>query len=339
MVNKRKKITEEDVKDIINTPKVKKNVIDMDVLLSTGSTLLDLAISGGRSKYGGVPLGIMVEIFGPSGAGKTGVLAELCASAQSMKGQVKFLDPEGRLDKEYSRIYGMNLSQEDYDMPDTVTDVFDCIKKWQPESDINVMGVDSLAALSTIMEMEGEDKRGQKRAKEFSEGLRKICRQIKRKKWLIACTNQVRQGDYGEITPGGKAIEFYSSLRMRVFPETKGYKIEKAVKFKEKPIKKIIGIKSRVFIRKSTIDDPFRDATISIIFGYGVDDIRENLQYIKDITGNTKYDAFEKEYQSIDRAIKCIEENGNEKKLKDLVVEIWHESEESFNVNRKTKMR
>ena len=74
---------------------------NIDALLSTGSTLLDLAISGGVVRGGGIPGGIMVEIFGPSGSGKTSLLAEICASAIARGGRVRVLDPEGRLNREY----------------------------------------------------------------------------------------------------------------------------------------------------------------------------------------------------------------------------------------------
>ena len=152
----------------------------LDKVISTGSSLLDLAISGGRIRGGGIPGGIIIEVFGPSGSGKTAILAELCASAQAKGGDICFLDPEARLDREYCLIYGLSLPDENYYRPDTVTEMFDLIWKWEPPSSgtINVIAADSLAALSTEMEMEDEDKMGMRRAKEFSEGLRKTCRLI-----------------------------------------------------------------------------------------------------------------------------------------------------------------
>ena len=187
-------------------------------VISTGSTLLDLAISGGRIRGGGVPGGIIMEVFGPSGSGKTAILSELCASSQANGGEVCFLDPEARLDRQYCNIYGLSLPDKAYYRPDTVTEMFTFIEEWSPSSSdtINVIAADSLAALSTETEMEDRDKMGMRRAKEFSEGLRKTCRLIANKEWLIACSNQVREGVMGEVTPGGKGIPFYSSLRIRV---------------------------------------------------------------------------------------------------------------------------
>ena len=105
--------------------KTTSNKGDFTAVVSTGSTLLDLAISGGRIRGGGVPSGILLEIYGPSGTGKTAVLAEMCAATQVKGGHVKFLDPEARLDQEYMRIYGMELEKDEYYMPDTVNEVFD----------------------------------------------------------------------------------------------------------------------------------------------------------------------------------------------------------------------
>jgi len=192
---------------------------DFGTTVSTGSTLLDLAISGGRVRGGGVPAGILVEIYGPSGVGKTSVLAEMCADAQTKGGYVKFLDPEARLDQEYMRIYGMELEKENYHMPDTVNEVFKHIWDWEPDPPkkgaTSIIATDSLAALSSELELsEKGDKMGMKIAKDFSQGLRKTCRLIKQNKFVVACTNQIRQGSTGETTSGGKGIPFYASLRL-----------------------------------------------------------------------------------------------------------------------------
>lgn len=335
------------------TPIPKKKAVRFDKLVSTGSTQLDLAISGGRVRGGGIPGGIIVEIFGPSGSGKTAVLAEICASAQSRSGEVMFLDPEARLDKEYARIYGVEIDKSNYHRPDTVTEMFDThIYPWKPKrSDvINVVGTDSLAALSTDLELgEKGDKMGMRRAKEFSQGLRKSCRVIANKNWLIPCTNQVRSGDSGEVTPGGKGIPFYSSLRIRV-GEVDRITTSRTVKLavdsedgipEERKIdaEKDIGIVSKCFIKKSTIDDPYREAFIYIVFGYGIDDIRGNLQFYKSKTKSNKYDAIVQQYQAMNNAIKCIEDNDLEDELKNRVIDLWEEIEKKFDMNRKVKKR
>jgi len=326
--------------EIVVTP----NKGDFGTIISTGSTLLDLAISGGRVRGGGVPSGILLEIFGPASSGKSSILAEMCASVQATGGKVKFLDPEARLDAEYMRIYGMELGKEDYHMPDTVNEVFSHILNWNPplapEGATNIIATDSLAALSSELELsEGGDKRGQKIAKDFSQGLRKTCRLIKRNKFIIACSNQIRQGDTGEVTSGGKGIPFYASLRIRVGPpaQNKYLKQEKTIhKIKHE---KIYGIQSTCTVKKSSVDDPFRTANIYIVFGLGIDDIRANLAYLKQMTGATSYDAVTKEFGRLDAAIKYIEENNLELELKNKVIDLWEEIENSFKVDRKPKKR
>lgn len=335
----RERATEEP-EEIAVTP----NKGDFRTVISTGSTLLDLAISGGRIRGGGVPSGILVEVFGPSGVGKTSVLAEICADAQAKGGALKFLDPEARLDQEYMRIYGMELDKADYYMPDTVSEVFEHILKWNPpdppEGATNVIATDSLAALSSDLELsEGGDKRGQKIAKDFSQGLRKTCRLIKKNNFIVACSNQVRQGDTGEVTSGGKGIPFYASLRIRVGPPTQDKYLKKTITVGGKQHEKIYGIQSICTIKKSSVDDPYRTAPIFIVFGFGIDDIRGNLTYLKAMTGGDKYNAITKEFARIDAAIAYIEENNLELDLKNKVIDLWEEIENKFKVQRKPKKR
>lgn len=317
--------------------------IQTDLLISTGSTLLDLAISGGRVRGGGVPGGILWEIFGGSGAGKTAVLVETAVSAQSKGGDLIFLDPEARLDHEYAKIYGLDIKEMNYERPDTVTEMMELVDKWEPENKevVSVIAADSLAALSTKLELEKGDKMGMRRAKEFSEGLRKTARKIANGNRLLICSNQIRQGDYGETTPGGEAVKFYSSLRTKIKQKSK---IEKKVKVptsedKKKEVSRIIGIESEVTVIKNSIDNPYRTAPVYIIFGFGIDDVRANLQWLKDTTQNTVYKAVDKEYQSMAAAIKHIEEDNLEKDLREEVIDLWIEVEKHFKSERKKKVR
>jgi RecA/RadA recombinase len=329
----------EQVQEKIKTPVEKDSrEFHFDKIVSTGSTLLDLCISGKRRRGGGIPGGLIMEIFGPPGSGKTAILSEIGASSQARNGQVMFLDPEARLDQEYARIYGIRLDVKDYFRPNTVTEVFEKIYTWNPEGlGVNVVATDSLAALSTDLELEKGDKMGMRRAKEFSEGLRKTARIISNSGWIIACSNQVRDGEYGETTPGGQAIPFYSSIRIRVSSVNK---IEQRKAINGREVKKIIGIESKCFIRKSTVDDPFRECPLSIVFGYGVDSIRDELQYLKTMKGDTTYICPDgKSYVSLDRAISYVEENGLQEKLKTSVIDLWEEIEKKFESNRPRKAR
>jgi RecA/RadA recombinase len=325
-----------------STPNTKEayTSIDKDTLLiSTGSTLLDLAIAGGRVRGGGIPGGIMVEIFGPSGSGKTGLITEIAGAAQDKGGEVFFADPEARIDKEYSRIYGFHMTKENYTRPDTVTEVFQSIEEWKPASEklINVFAADSIAALSTNMEMGEGDKRGQRKAKELSEGCRKTARLIAQNNKLVLFTNQERDGDYGPTTPGGKAIPYHCSLRLRV---TRKGRIEKEKKLDSgKVVKKVIGIESEILVKKSTVDDEYRTAPLYIIFGVGIDDVRANLQYVKDMQKLTKYWCVDQEYVSMDKSIEYIEKNDFESELREKVIVIWEEIEAKFHTERKAKKR
>jgi RecA/RadA recombinase len=327
-------------------------VISWKKTISTGSTLLDLAISGGRVHGGGVPGGILVEVYGRSGSGKTSVLSELCGSAQAAGGDILFLDPEARLDEEYTKTYGVEIPENAYHQPDTVIEMFDYFDKWDPKATskvkdpIHVVAADSLAALSTELELTKGDKMGMRRAKEFSQELRKHARKINKNNWVMACSNQVRQGDYGDITPGGKAVEFYASLRISVNQREKLFKERQYAwtdtdgkKRKGKAIKKAFGIKSWCIVTKSSIDKPYREVPIYIIFDYGIDDIRGNLQWMKDTLGLSTYRAVDKDYQRMDLAIKYIEENDLEDELREEVIKLWDEVEKNFSEKRKKKSR
>lgn len=209
-----------------------------------------------------------------------------------------------------------------------------------------MFAADSLAALSTDLEMDKGDKMGMRRAKEFSQELRKKARLINANNWILACSNQVRQGDFGDITPGGKAVEFYASLRISVNQVEKLYKEKEYTsvnaegkKLKGKKIKRAYGIKSTCIVTKSSIDKPYRDVPIYIVFDYGIDDIRGNLQWLKDTLGTSTYVAVDKNYQRMDQAIDWIEKNNLEEELRKEVIELWQEVEKRFKQTRKTKKR
>jgi len=318
---------------------------DSTSVISTGSTLLDLAISGGRVYGGGIPAGILVEIFGPAGCGKTVLLCEIAGAIQRLKGQIMFHDPEARLNKQFARMFDLDTSSVIYSTPDTITEIFKAIRNWEPPEGLNGIFADSLAALSTNMEMENEegDKMGMRRAKEFSEELRKTCRVIASKKHLMVCSNQVRvnidAGPWGQkyTTPGGEAIGFYSSLRLRA---QKPQKIKETVTVAGKKIARVIGVETEFEVFKSTVWKPYRTAPVTIIFDYGIDDVRTNLQFIKDYTNNTSYQIGGKTLSnSIKKAITMVEEEGLVQQLKEEVIALWTKIEEQFSSERVPKKR
>lgn len=316
---------------------------NVEKMIPTGSTLLDLAISGGRVRGGGIPAGIFVEIFGPPGAGKTVLLCEIAGAVQRQGGEVMFRDPEARLNKQFAAMFGLHTNEIEYDMPDTISKVFAPIRSWDlPKGKIHGVFADSLAALTTEYEINDKDKYGMRRAKEFSEELRKTCRVIPEKNILMVCSNQIRQnpdaGMYGpkDISPGGKAISFYSSLRLRCSAPRK-IKKEKTIKGKE--VSRVIGVETSIEVHKSSIWQPNHVAPVTILFDYGIDDIRENLKYLKQWQYGTTYQVGDLPLgKAMDKAIIQVEEKGLEGKLKEETIDLWEDIESHFfGLERKPK--
>lgn len=321
---------------------------DTGTVISTGSTLLDLAISGGRVRGGGIPLGILVEIFGPSSTGKTVLLSEIGGDVQRKGGEVMFLDPEARLNKQFARIFDLDTSEMTYECPDTVVEVFESVRDWGGEKDkkkceFKAVMTDSLAALSTDAEMTDKDGMGMKRAKDFSVECRKTCRVLTKKNMLMVCSNQIRQkhnaGPFEEkyTTPGGEAVGFYASLRLRT---SKPRKIKDKKKIGSKDVSVVVGTETLVEVYKSSVWKPYRTANVILSQDYGVDDIRANLQFIKDMTKQKQYTVNEEEIgKAIYDAIAYVEQNDLEEDLKNEVIDLWEEIELKFKVERKPKAR
>ena len=318
---------------------------NLEKVISTGSTLLDLAISGGRIKGGGIPAGIIVEIFGQSSSGKTVLLSEIAGCVQRKNGEVMFYDPEARLNEQFASMFGLNIETALYERPDKVPDIFKPIHKWNPKNQEVVNGIfaDSLAALSTDLEMDNEegDKMGMRRAREFSEWLRKTCRVLANNDFLMVCSNQVREtgNTFGAKyqSPGGQAIGFYSTIRLKTEMKKKVKEEDTVENAKES---RIVGVKSEVEVYKNSTWKPYRTAPIYIYYDYGIDNIRANLQYIKDHSDKNYYTiGGEKLYNSMEKSIQKVEENNWEDKLEKEVIEIWEKVESHFEVKRKPKKR
>lgn len=327
---------------------------DSDIFISSGSTLLDLAISGGRVRGGGIPGRLMAEIYGPPATGKTALAMEIAASCQACGGQADVADPEARLDFEYAKTYGTELSSDNYFQPNCVLDIkhkttgkvleegLESIIKhrWKPERTdvINVLVADSIAALSTAQEMDKGDKRGQVKAKELHALCRTTARLIAKDNRAVIFTNQLTASEWGEDSPGGVAIKFYASLRIQLKQKMKLEATKKNAAGKD--IKKVYGILSDAIVQKSSVDDPYRTAPIYLIFGFGVDDLRANLQYNKDMNKDTKYDCCDgKMYVAMNDAIKYVEEHDLESEVREFTIDLWEEAQELFTVERKTKKR
>lgn len=343
--------TQSEEKPVLERKSTEKKSYTEGFFVSTGSTLLDMAISCKVNPKGGLPGGNIVEIFGDSGLGKTGLVVETAANAQRAGGEIWFNDPEGRLNKAYAEIYsGLQIDEKLYSKEKFVNKSFHQLSLWEPERTdvVNVRVEDSLAAMTTKLEAENEegDKMGMKRAKDFSAGLRKIAVPMSKPHKLLLLTNQVRQGDSGLVTPGGKGIPFYSSVRIHLFPYYYGGGNKSAIidkikiGKKDNEVEKKIGIRTMCRIVKNSVDDPDRLVPIFIIYGYGIDDVRANLQWYKETLKEDSYNCGDgKTYQAMHHAIKYVEENNLQEvvaqQVRDLYLEIEQKFEEKW--SRKAK--
>lgn len=321
------------------------NEFDSDKkVVSTGSLLLDLAISGGIYEAGGIPGGTTVVAYGPSGGGKTALACEIAGSIARQGGELKYRDSEGRLDSAFAKNFDLDVTKIDLKKTRTISTTFNDLHKWKPDPEkVNGFIIDSLASLSTEMELEDGDKMGMRRAKEFSEQFRKCTVPVGEQNIILFCTNQIREKadaqkyERKDINPGGKAIEFYASLILR-FSEIK--KIKKEFKFGKKDTKETIGMSATIEVDKSSIWKPHRTAPIIIYFDYGIDDVRANLQYVKDYTGESWYQVKDiKLSNSLDKAVSMVEEQNLEKKLRKQVITIWREYDAATTLQRKRKER
>lgn len=340
-----KKVNSPKKKEKDNFGPVKGNFTNV---VSTGSTLLDLAISGGVVKGGGIPGGgLFIEIFGPPSIGKTSMLCEIAGNVKRKKGEIQFHDPEARLSTTFARqVHDLELYDEEIEYPNTPDDVFNKIWEWSPKNTkiINGIFVDSTAALASDLEMENKKDEYQRRAKLFSQGFRKAARLLKQKNYMLVCSNQIREkmdGGFGERidTPGGQAMKFYSSLRLRVIRQRQ-HKLEREVTFRGRKDKQVHGVAVIVEVYKSSIWEPFHKAPLYIDFKHGIDNIRANLEYVKKWENKSVYYAGnEKLSNSMEESINMVEDNDLEDALHKQVIDIWQEIQDKFNVQRKKKKR
>jgi protein RecA len=331
-------------KGLVATKEPEEKPLNMAKVISTGSTLLDLAISGRIRRGGGIPGGILMELAGLPMGGKTTILGEMCADAQSKGGRADIGDAERRMTTEFIKSMGIQITEDNLHYPQLIKEAQELIMS-SPDSEngsINLVAIDSVAVLLSELEDEKGDKRGSTRAKEMHQLCRKAKAIISDPTRLVVFTNQVQDvqdpmpGQAKTKTAGGYAIPFLASLRLAV---TQIGKVEKAIKLSGKDLKRAIGVHSKVKVVKSSIDAPYREADIYIIFDYGIDDIRANLIYIKENSAQTTYWAVTDSFNSLDKAIHYIEENNLQGQLKDATINMWTEIDEKFQTERAPKVR
>jgi RecA/RadA recombinase len=324
------------------------------LMISTGSTLLDLAIAGGRVRGGGIPGGVIVEIFGPPSIGKTTLICEIAGNVQKKGGETNFNDPEGRLSSQFAKIHDYEIDEKDIKHPRTPMDIFPKIRKWEPKNTeiINGEFIDSTAALISDLELEEKKDEYQRRAKLFSQELRKSAIPIAEKNLLVVASNQLRQnmdsGPFGEkySTPGGEAWKFYSSLRLKC-SKSNPFKIQETVKLRGKEHKQTIGTAMDIYVAKSSIWIGYLSAPVYLLNNYGIDDIRANLIYLKQYGPKVKkdngvdYSGYtlngEKLAPGINDAIDIIEKENAQDDLKETVIDLWEEIQSLFRTDRRKR--
>jgi len=273
--------------------------------ISTGALSLDIALG-----IGGIPRGRIIEIFGPESSGKTTLALHAVAEAQKLGGEAAFIDAEHALDPVYAKHLGVDIDNLIVSQPDTGEQALEIAEALTRSGAIDIIVVDSVAALVPKAEIDGDmgDSHIGLQARLMSQALRKLAGVINKSKTVIIFINQLREKVgimFGnpETTPGGRALKFYSSVRLDI------RKVENINQDGE-----VTGARARVKVIKNKVAPPFREAEFDIIYGKGISkegnilDLAVNLNLVEKAGAWFSYNG-EKIGQGRENAKQYIKEN------------------------------